>query len=194
MSVTLISSDGQEFKVEQKVAEMNGTVKNAIADSGIEVPIPIPNLTAKALGMVLEFCEHNHMFYPLEDENKENPNAEWNDKFVEVKRENGTFDDDLLLELLMGANFMDNKPLMNLLCNRVRKCIEGKTPEEIRDEFNICQTCRISGKENDPEDDVLCEHGKKKIAFTQKQEDELRKIKPYEEWEKAQKELEKNTE
>lgn len=36
-----------------------------------------------------------------------------------------------------AANFLDIKPMLDLTCKTVAKMITGKTPEEIRAQFNI---------------------------------------------------------
>jgi S-phase kinase-associated protein 1 len=43
----------------------------------------------------------------------------------------------MMFDLLLAANYMDIKPLMDLACTRVASMIKGKTPEEIYDAFNI---------------------------------------------------------
>ena len=78
---------------------------------------------------------------------------EWDAKFVDVEQE-------LLFELILAANYMDIKPLLDLTCATVASMIKGafcafwnygsaashsrvfpvragKTPEEIRKTFNI---------------------------------------------------------
>lgn len=182
MSVKLLSSDCVEFVVAKNVAEMNGLVAELMEFSvkeGTDDSIPLSNAEAKHLKLVLEFCEKN----VNEDPSKLSKEAsEWNRQFVEFKRENGKFDDDLLIELLQTANFLENKFLLKVLCERVKKCIQGKTPEQIRDEFGICQTCRVQN-EDDTEN---CEHGKRKIAFSAEEEEKIRAVKPYEQWLKDQ--------
>ena len=42
-----------------------------------------------------------------------------------------------LFELILAANFMDIKPLLDLTCAKVASMIKGKTPEQIRQTFNI---------------------------------------------------------
>lgn len=56
--------------------------------------------------------------------------SEWDAKFVSVEQE-------LLFELILAANYMDIKPLLDLTCAKVASMIKGKTPEEIRRTFNI---------------------------------------------------------
>jgi S-phase kinase-associated protein 1 len=55
---------------------------------------------------------------------------EWYAKFVEVEHET-------LFELMLAANYMDIRPLLDLTCATVASLIKGKTTEEIRRTFNI---------------------------------------------------------
>ena len=43
----------------------------------------------------------------------------------------------MLFELILAANFMDIKMLLDLACAKVASMIKGKSPEEIRKTFNI---------------------------------------------------------
>jgi S-phase kinase-associated protein 1 len=51
-------------------------------------------------------------------------------KYMEV-------DQEMLFEILLAANYMDIKALLDLGCKTVANMIKGKTPEEIRRTFNI---------------------------------------------------------
>ena len=55
---------------------------------------------------------------------------EWYANFVAV-------DQDVLFELILAANYMDIKPLLDLTCATVASLIKGKNAEEIRKQFNI---------------------------------------------------------
>ena len=55
---------------------------------------------------------------------------EWYANFVNVPQ-------DMLFELILAANYMNIQPLLDLTCATVASLIKGKTPEEIRQRFNI---------------------------------------------------------
>ena len=55
---------------------------------------------------------------------------QWYADFVSVEQV-------MLFELILAANYMDIKPLLDLSCATVASMIKGKTPQEIRETFNI---------------------------------------------------------
>ena len=70
---------------------------------------------------------------PAEDENRERRTddiLEWDADFCKV-------DQGTLFELILAANYLDIKGLLDLTCKTVANMIKGKTPEEIRKTFNI---------------------------------------------------------
>ncbi|KAJ1888690.1 hypothetical protein GGI03_005411, partial [Coemansia sp. RSA 2337] len=55
--VVLQSSDGKSFTVERGVATQSVLIKNLLEDIGeSDEPIPLPNVTAKVLEKVIEYC------------------------------------------------------------------------------------------------------------------------------------------
>ena len=98
--------------------------------------IPLPNVKAVVLQKVIEFCQKhreepmNEIEKPLKSSNMKEVVQEWFAEFVEVEQS-------LLFELILAANYMDIKPLLDLTCATVASMIKGKTPEEIRKTFNI---------------------------------------------------------
>ena len=67
---------------------------------------------------------------PLKSPNMSEVVAEWDANFVSI-------DQEMLFELILAANYMDIKSLLDLICAKVASMIKGKTPEEIRKTFNI---------------------------------------------------------
>ena len=136
--VQLQSQDGQIFAVDIKVAKMSQTVFNLIEDIGVsDVPIPLPNVTSKILTKVVEYCKY-HIENPTPvaegDEKTDDKRTDnilpWDKTFCEV-------DQTTLFELILAANYLDIKDLLDLTCKTVANMIKGKSPEEIRKTFNI---------------------------------------------------------
>ncbi|KAJ4765880.1 SKP1-like protein [Rhynchospora pubera] len=55
--ITLVSSDGEEFVVNEKVARECRTIRNMMEDDCIITNIPLPNVTSKILSKVIEYCQ-----------------------------------------------------------------------------------------------------------------------------------------
>ncbi|KAI8640916.1 E3 ubiquitin ligase complex SCF subunit sconC [Parasitella parasitica] len=133
MSVFLQSSDGEDFKIDRDVAERSVLIKNMLEDIGeSDAPIPLPNVTSKILGKVIEWCIH-HRDDALVQDDQERRNTdidEWDQKFMEV-------DQETLFDIILAANYLDIKPLLDIGCKTVANMIKGKNAEEIRRTFNI---------------------------------------------------------
>jgi S-phase kinase-associated protein 1 len=95
----------------------------------------LPNVTRKILEKVIEYCLY-HTDHPTpvaedkKDEKRTDDIIDWDLEFCKV--EQGP-----LFELILAANYLDIKPLLDLTCKTVANMIKGKTPEEIRKTFNI---------------------------------------------------------
>ena len=134
MSLKLTASDGTEFEVDRAVANMSTTVKNMLDDmDGVEnTPIPLPNAPSKILPKVIEYCKYHleHDVATTTEEKQTNDIIPWDQEFCKV-------DQETLFGLIMAANYLDIKALLDLTCKTFANMIHGKTPEEIRNLFNI---------------------------------------------------------
>ncbi|KAM0923383.1 hypothetical protein ACQ4PT_005569 [Festuca glaucescens] len=133
--ITLKSSDGEEFKVEEAVAMELQTIRHMIEDECADNEIPLPNVNSKILSKVIEYCnKHVHAAKPVADGASALSPAEdlknWDAEFVKV-------DQATLFDLSLAANYLDIKALLDLTCQTIADMIKGKTPEEIRRTFNI---------------------------------------------------------
>ncbi|KAL4303655.1 hypothetical protein GQ457_10G024000 [Hibiscus cannabinus] len=129
--IMLRSSDGETFEVEEAVAVESQTIKHMIEDDCADNVIPLPNVTSKVLSKVIEYCK-KHVDAAADDKEK-NPEDEikaWDADFVKV-------DQNTLFDLILAANYLNIKSLLELTCQTVADMIKGKTPEEIRKTFNI---------------------------------------------------------
>uniref|UniRef100_A0A8D2HYU6 S-phase kinase-associated protein 1 n=1 Tax=Urocitellus parryii TaxID=9999 RepID=A0A8D2HYU6_UROPR len=104
-------------------------------DEGDDDPVPLPNVNAAILKKVIQWCTHHKDDPPPpeDDENKEKRTDDipvWDQEFLKV-------DQGTLFELILAANYLDIKGLLDVTCKTVANMIKGKTPEEIRKTFNI---------------------------------------------------------
>lgn len=138
--ITLKTNDGAEMTVPLDVAKRSILLTNLIDDLGIEVAttssVPLPNVTEPVLQKIIEWCEH-HRNDPLptaDDDNESRKKTtdidEWDQKYMQV-------DQEMLFEIILAANYMDIKALLDVGCKTVANMIKGKSPEEIRKTFNI---------------------------------------------------------
>jgi len=137
--IVLQSSDNEDVPVDKEVAERSILIKNMIGDLGEEAtsePIPIPNVNAAVLKKVIEWCEHHRADPPQANEDDSDSRKkttdidEWDQKFMQV-------DQEMLFEIILAANYLDIKALLDVGCKTVANMIKGKSPEEIRKTFNI---------------------------------------------------------
>ncbi|XP_010539092.1 PREDICTED: SKP1-like protein 1B [Tarenaya hassleriana] len=131
--ITLKSSDGETFEVDEAVALESQTIKHMIEDDCADNGIPLPNVTSKILSKVIEYCK-KHVDAAAKSEAaaaaEEDVMKNWDAEFVKV-------DQATLFDLILAANYLNIKGLLDLTCQTVADMIKGKTPEEIRKTFNI---------------------------------------------------------
>ena len=135
--VKLQSADEKTFEVTREQAFMSITIKNMLEDMvGISVdnPIPLPNVTGKILEKVIEYTKY-HIEHPSpgdekKDEKRTDDIIPWDAEFCKV-------DQPTLFDLILSANYLDIKPLLDLTCKTVANMIKGKTPDEIRETFGV---------------------------------------------------------
>jgi len=156
--IILQSSDELEFPVAKGVAIMSTTVKNMLEDlEGMsQHPIPLPNVTGAVLGKVIEYCQYHFEHHPVpaskDDEKIEKDKllGEWDQKFCAI-------DKPMLFELVLAANYLDIKDLLDVTCLSIASMLKGKSPEEIRKVFNIKNDFTPEEEEQVKKENEWCE-------------------------------------
>jgi len=152
--ISLESSDEQVFELRRPVAEMSATIKHMLDDVGSDnvddegraQAIPLPNVDGKVLKLVIEWSNY-HFDNPqyeteaeeahkkAEEERKKDKSkpyvdqghnfiSPWNKTFIEsLPSENEIF------PLILAANYLDIKTLLDLCCKWVANGLIGLTPE-----------------------------------------------------------------
>ncbi|KAL8115776.1 SKP1-like protein 1A [Apium graveolens] len=130
--ISLMSSDNETFEVPESVALESQTIKHMVEDDCANTTIPLPNVTGSILAKVIEYCKH-HVEAPKAEDGAAKPDEDlkaFDADFVKV-------DQATLFDLILAANYLNIKSLLDLTCQTVADMIKGKTPEEIRKTFNI---------------------------------------------------------
>jgi len=157
--IKLQSSDGEQFSVDVGVIRCSLTIKTMLEDLGMdegdEEVIPLPNVNSAILRKVIQWANHHKDDPPLpeDDENKEKRTddiSSWDTEFLKV-------DQGTLFELILAANYLDIKGLLDVTCKTVANMIKGKTPEEIRKTFNIKNDFNPAEEEQVRKENEWCE-------------------------------------
>ncbi|OAL50989.1 putative E3 ubiquitin ligase complex SCF subunit sconC [Pyrenochaeta sp. DS3sAY3a] len=136
--IKVTTSDGANLETDRDIAERSILIKNLLEDLGgdNDEAIPIPNVNEAVMKKVLEWCEHHRADPPASQDDdsdsrkKSTDIDEWDQKFMQV-------DQEMLFEIILAANYLDIKALLDVGCKTVANMIKGKSPDEIRKTFNI---------------------------------------------------------
>lgn len=138
VNLVLVSGgpDSEKITINKQVALMSELVKTMAEGDKDESEIPLPNVKTAVLKKVAVYMKYHsdnpakEIDKPLKSAQMSEVVSQWDADFVNV-------DQELLFELILAANYMDIKPLLDLTCAKVASLIKGKTPEQIRRTFNI---------------------------------------------------------
>ncbi|KAK8369357.1 hypothetical protein V6Z11_A01G106600 [Gossypium hirsutum] len=125
--ITLLTADEEEFVVDEAIAMEFGTVKTYYEDNpdSCDEAIPLPNVTSKYLAKVIEYYKWHY-----EEEEDEEAKA-----FDEALF--NTLDNEGMKQMIMAANYLDAKDLLEMLTQAVADRIKNKSVEYVRKVFGI---------------------------------------------------------
>jgi len=161
-TVFLIPVEGEEKKVKVKynVACTSKVLRNMLEDmftgnekDGEEPMLPVPGVSEATLIKTIEFFEH-HLYDQVEEDpptiKKTLVLSEWDKAFCNVGQ-------DELFHLILAANFLDHKLMLDVTTKTVANMIAGKTPEEIRAHFHIVNDFTPEEEEQIKKENSWCE-------------------------------------
>lgn len=135
--LTFLLKGGETESVSKEIMMRSVTVKGMVDDGTSDEAIPLPEITQATFKKVVTFCQY------LQDGNEE-PDIERplrsNDLLDHTTEYYATFVDmerDAVEDLLLAANFLDIKPLLELCCAKIATYLKGKTIPEIRQFYGI---------------------------------------------------------
>ena len=155
-TIKLTSSDDNFLEVSVEVANQSAKIKEMMEKQSLDIAIPLPGVQSEILAKVVEFCvrqiqtaewQRVHFDYKLVS-----PEDEWQRKFLDV-------DQGTLFRVIMAANYLGIKPLLDLTCKGM---IKGKTPDEIRAHFNIVND--FTEEEEEVRRDIFSEPDARTVA------------------------------
>ncbi|XP_037039827.1 S-phase kinase-associated protein 1-like [Bradysia coprophila] len=139
-TVRLQSSDGEIFNTDANTIKCSETIKTMFDDCRIgdedDVLVPVQNVRADILQKVLEWANHHKDEAQkagdgVDTKQKRTDDiSEWDANFLKV-------DQGMLFDLILAANYLDVRGLLDVTCKKVASMIKGKNPDQIRKTFNI---------------------------------------------------------
>ena len=144
-TIKLQSSDGEVITVDQDIVKQSNLISPMLDDDDdVEEAVLLPNVNGAILKKVIQWATYHKDDPPFTEEERTDDICSWDKNFLKV-------DQGTLFELILAANYLDIKGMLDVTTKTVANMIKGKTPDEIRKLFNI------------------------RIDFTQSEEEQVRK-------------------
>ena len=133
--ITVIPEEGEEIQIAEKIAKQSKLIQSMIDDNPDE-PVPLPNVKKDILLKAVSFIE-KHIEDPLPEIEKPLKTNRLADVVPEFYGDFVNVEVETLYQLILAANYLDVKDLLELCCAQVAALMRGKTIEEIRELFHI---------------------------------------------------------
>lgn len=125
LMIQVFTDSGDAIEITEQVVNTCLTFKDMVAAiDADDVSLPLPDISTPTLNLVIEYCAH----YPSP------PTAvtEWDKKFIANLN-----DSDTVFQLILAAEYLNVKPLLDAACLHIATLIRGKSPDTIRDMFGL---------------------------------------------------------
>ncbi|KAI4353135.1 hypothetical protein L6164_002106 [Bauhinia variegata] len=132
--VTLKAQEGQVFDIDQDIAKEFGILNRIMEEDGLFEFFPVSNVRGAALEKVIEYCQ-KHVEFRTRAAQKDGDQTDnvkaFDDGFV-----NGLRNEELK-ELIVAADYLEVKKLLDLLIQTIANRIKNKSVEYVRKLFEI---------------------------------------------------------
>ena len=135
-TIKVKSCDSVVVELSSKAANRSGPLRGIIEDYPEDSEFPINNVKGATLEKIKDYLVHYEneeppvISKPLKSNKFEECATEWDKNFVGDNNE-------VALSLILAANFMDIKPLLELISASIACKLRGTTTESIRKDFGI---------------------------------------------------------
>ena len=133
--VKIIVKEGDQIEVDRDLISRSVTIKGMIDDSSEE--IPLPEIDKWTFGKTIDFLLHlqqgnapPEIEKPLRSNDMKDVTTEFYANFIDL-------DDERVQDIILAANYLDIKELLNLGCAKMGSIIRGLSIPEFRKRFDI---------------------------------------------------------
>lgn len=133
---TIVLDDGSEYVCE---AKRFVTIKNLLddIDDEDENPLPVPGISKEIFELVIKFME----LHPSEEDIKNSTEEGQQELRVNCLEQKDIdffkMELKIIFELILAANYLDFKLLLEYSCKNIAEMIKGKKPDEIKKVFGV---------------------------------------------------------
>uniref|UniRef100_A0A915D576 Skp1-related protein n=1 Tax=Ditylenchus dipsaci TaxID=166011 RepID=A0A915D576_9BILA len=159
--VTVKTQDGELFQVELAVISQSKTFSQMYEDlnlaEGDQFEFPIPAVTSKVFEKVLQWCkDHVGLPEPVIQEDPATRERIWF-KLNDAEKTFYNVPMEQIVELLLAANYLDIKSLYLYGCQTVAALMKNKSPEEVRELFQLEDDMTEEEKDTIRKENVWCQ-------------------------------------
>ncbi|WCJ42252.1 SKP1-like 11 [Euphorbia peplus] len=132
-TITLKTGDKQYFQVEECIAMEFAIVKAFFDDnddSKYVSEVPLPNVYAKHLRLIIQYCEEQLKFR-AEANRTEEEKQKYDEKFV------ADLSDNDMKEMILAVSYLEIKSFLDMLCQSVADRIKDWSVQRVREFFGI---------------------------------------------------------
>lgn len=139
--INVVVSNGQEFELDLEAAKLSVIIKDAIQQVSAEAsrqPISIPEIRSEIFEVIkswMEYHKNDPKLLKFDDDDDDSYQrtddvSDWDKQLLGTEKHK-------LIELIIAANYLDIKGLVQTVGKTLANMIRGKSTDQICQEFDI---------------------------------------------------------